>query len=347
MFLDCECNRRWLRPGGCSRPAGCLAALARYIARMRILFRYDCGPRLAARLAALESRGLEVATCSETDDAGYARHMAEAEVLWHVLKPVTAAHIAAAARLKLIQKIGVGVNTIDVEAARGRGVAVCNMPGTNSRAVAEMALALMLAALRKLAALDAATRKGEGWIAGPRWQEDYGELGGRTVGLVGYGAIPALLAPVLEAMGARVLYTARAPQPGARGEFRALPDLLAEADIVSLHLPLTPETANLINAKAIARMKPGAILVNTARGGLVDEGDLIEALIHGHIGAAGLDVFVREPITPDNALLTMENVVVAPHIAWLTPETLERSLDVAAENCRRLARGEALLHRVA
>jgi phosphoglycerate dehydrogenase-like enzyme len=186
-----------------------------------------------------------------------------------------------------------------------------------------------------------------GWGAGPRWQEDYGELGGRTVGLVGYGAIPALLAPVLQAMGARVLYTARSPKSAARGEFRALPELLAESDIVSLHLPLAPETANLIDRKAIARMKPGAILVNTARGGLVDEGDLIEALIHGRIAAAGLDVFVREPIAPDNALLTMDNVIVTPHIAWLTPETLERSLGVAAENCRRLARGETLLNRVA
>jgi phosphoglycerate dehydrogenase-like enzyme len=314
---------------------------------MKVLFRYDCGPKLAARLAGLKAAGLDIVTCSETDDAGYARHMAEAGVLWHVLKPVTAAHIAAAPRLKLIQKIGVGVNTIDLEAAKARGVAVCNMPGTNSRAVAEMALLLMLAALRRLGALDAATRKGEGWIAGPRWQEDYGELGGRTVGLVGYGAIPALLAPMLKAVGTRVLYTARTPKPGARGEFRTLADLLAESDIVSLHLPLTSETANLIARKSIALMKPGAILVNTARGGLVDEGDLVEALIHGRIAAAGLDVFAREPVASDNALLTMDNVVVAPHVAWLTPETLERSLGVAAENCQRLARGEPLLHRVA
>ena len=313
---------------------------------MKVLFRYDCGPKLAARLAGFRAEGLEIATCSESDDAGYARHMAEAEALWHVLKPVTAAHIAAAPRLKLIQKIGVGVNTIDLEAAKACGVAVCNMPGTNSRAVAEMALLLMLAALRRLSALDAATRRGRGWEEGPRLQEEYGELGGRTVGLVGYGAIPALLAPVLEAMGARVLYTARGPKPGARGEFRPLPELLAESDIVSLHVPLTPETANMINAKSIARMKPGAILVNTARGGLVDEGDLIEALIHGQIAAAGLDVFVREPVAPDNALLTMDNVVVAPHVAWLTPETFARSLGIAAENSRRVARGEELLHRV-
>jgi phosphoglycerate dehydrogenase-like enzyme len=314
---------------------------------MKILFRYDCGPKLTARFADFAAQGLDIATCSEADDAGYARGMAEAEVLWHALKPVTAEHIAAAPRLRLIQKIGVGVNTIDLDAARARGIAVCNMPGTNSRAVAEMALLLMLAALRRLSALDPATRRGEGWVTGPRLQEEYGELGGRTVGLVGYGAIPAALAPVLKALGARILYTARTAKPGACGEYRALADLLAESDIVSLHVPLTPETANLINAGSIARMKPGAILVNTARGGLVDEGDLVEALGRGRIAAAGLDVFVREPVARDNALLAMDNVVVAPHVAWLTPETLARSLGVAAENCRRLAAGAALLHRVA
>ncbi|MCW5772273.1 MAG: 3-phosphoglycerate dehydrogenase, partial [Rhodospirillaceae bacterium] len=189
--------------------------------------------------------------------------------------------------------------------------------------------------------------RGEGWVAGPRLQEEYGEIGGRVVGLVGYGAVPSILAPVLEALGARVRYTARHPKPGAHGEFRSLPDLLAESDIVSLHIPLTPETANFINAKTIARMKPGAILVNTARGGLVDESDLVEALIHGRIAAAGLDVFVREPVAKDNALLTMDNVVVAPHVAWLTPETFARSLGVAAENCARLAAGRDLVHRVA
>lgn len=313
---------------------------------MRILFRYDCGPRLAARAASLAKHVLDVATCSEADDAGYARHMAEAEALWHVLKPVTAAHIAAAPRLRLIQKIGVGVNTIDLTAAKARGIAVCNMPGTNSRAVAEMALLLMLAALRRLAGLDAATRRGEGWAAGPRWQESYGEISGRTVGLIGYGAVPTVLAPILRAMGATVLYTARSRKEGAADASCALDELLARADIVSLHLPLNAETERLVGADAIARMKPGAILVNTARGGLVDEAALVKALRSGRLGGAGLDVFAVEPVAPDSPLLALDNVVLAPHVAWLTPETLERSLAVAIENCRRLAKGEALLHRV-
>jgi phosphoglycerate dehydrogenase-like enzyme len=127
---------------------------------------------------------------------------------------------------------------------------------------------------------------------------------------------------------------------------RELNDLLAEADIVSLHLPLVPETERLIGGAALARMKPGAILVNTARGGLVDEAALVASLTSGHLRAAGLDVFAEEPVRPDNPLLSLENVVMMPHVAWLTPETLDRSLDIAAENMRRLRDGRGLLHRV-
>jgi phosphoglycerate dehydrogenase-like enzyme len=316
-------------------------------AAMNVLYRYDCGPGLARRLAALAADGLNVSTASENADAEYDRLLPAAEVLWHALKPVTADQIRRARRLKLIQKIGVGVNTIDLAAAKAAGIAVCNMPGTNSRAVAEATLLLMLAALRRLAALDAATRRGEGWRAGPALQEEVGELGGRTVGLVGYGAVPRLLAPVLAALGARVLYAARREAEGAPGERRALDDLLAESDVVSLHVPLTDETRHLIDARALARMKPGAVLVNTARGGLVDEAALVAALAAGRLGAAGLDVFAAEPVAPDNALLAMDRVVLLPHVAWLTPETMERSLAVAVENCRRLADGRDLLHRVA
>jgi phosphoglycerate dehydrogenase-like enzyme len=312
---------------------------------MKVLFRYDWGARLQAEIGRSSPPGLEVAAASEADDRRYLDLLADAEVLWHVLRPVSAEHIAAAPRLLLIQKIGVGVNTIALEAARARGIAVCNMPETNSRAVAEMTLLLMLAALRCIVPLDAATRRAD-WVAGPRLQEGYGEIGGRTVGLVGYGAVPRILAPVLSALGARVLYTARAPREDARGEWRSLDDLLGEADIVSLHVPLAPETEQLIGAAAFARMKRGAILVNTARGGLVDEAALVAALSSGRLAAAGLDVFADEPVRADNPLLALDNVVLAPHIAWLTPETWARSLGVAFENCRRLREGAPLLHRV-
>lgn len=312
---------------------------------MKVLFHYSAGPALAAQLSALP--GLEVSFCPEADEARLAELLPETEVIWHVLKPLAASHIAAAPKLRLIQKIGVGVNTIDLDAARARGVAVCNLPGTNARAVAEMALLLMLGALRQMGRFEAATRAGAGWSQDSSVQDSLFELGGRTVGLVGYGEIPKILAPVLLALGCRVLYTARAPKPGAIGEWRSLDALLAESDVVSLHIPQTAETAGMIGAETLARMKRGAVLVNTARGGLVDEAALVAALKSGHLAGAGLDVFAQEPVAQDNPLLGLPNVFLAPHIAWLTTGTFDRSFSVAAENCRRLSAGEDLLHRVA
>ena len=314
---------------------------------MKAVFHYDCGPRLASRFAELARDGFAIAPCPEADDARLAALLPEAEILLHVLKPATAAVIAQAPRLRLIQKIGVGVNTIDLDAARARGIAVCNMPGTNTEAVAEATLLLMLAALRNLAGLDRACRAGQGWALGSGLQERVGELHGRTVGLVGAGMVPRTLAPMLRAFGAELVYWSRGAHPELGIRRRDLPELLAEADIVSLHLPLVTATERLIDTAAIARMRPGAILVNTARGGLVDEAALVAALRRGHLRAAGLDVFAQEPLAFDNPLLALDNVVLMPHVAWLTPETLDRSLDVAAENMRRLRDGRDLLHRVA
>jgi phosphoglycerate dehydrogenase-like enzyme len=170
-----------------------------------VLFHYQASPALARRLGALAAAdGLAVEVVAPGDDAALAAALPRAEVVWHVLEAVTAATIAAAPRLELIQKIGVGVNTIDLDAAKARGIAVCNMPGTNSRAVAELTLALLLACLRRVPALDAATRAGLGWDRPADEMDRFGEVGGRTVGLVGYGAVPRLLAPVLRAMGAEV-----------------------------------------------------------------------------------------------------------------------------------------------
>ena len=266
----------------------------------------------------------------------------EITALLHVLTPVTPEFIASAPKLKLIQKLGVGVNTIALDAARTHGVAVCNMPGTNSQAVAEMALSLMMAVLRRTCFFDARTRAGQGWSADPSELDAVGEVAGRTVGLVGIGNSAQRLAPVLAALGARVVYTARSPRD-LPYEYLPLDELLAQSDVVSLHIPLTEETRASIDPLA---MKPGAILVNTARGELVDEARLVQALSSGHLRGAGLDVFAAEPVPADNSLLALPSVVLAPHIAWLTPETLVRSLDVAHENCRRLNAGEPLLHQV-
>ncbi len=316
-------------------------------APLSVLFHAAAGPDLRARLAACNGDTLTVTICPETDPDRLARLLPGTDVLWHVLSPATAAMIAAAPRLRLIQKIGTGVNTIDLDAARARNIPVCNLPGTNARAVAELTLALMLAALRRLPVFDTAMRQGRGFALDPVHLDGIGELGGRTVGLVGYGAVPHILAPILTALGCTLLYTARSHHPDALASYRPLDALLAEADIVSLHLPLTAETTHLINAPRLARMRPGAILVNTARGGLVDQTALTEALQSKRLAAAGLDVFDPEPPSPTTPLLTLPNVVLTPHIAWLTTGTFDRSFTLATENCRRLTTGDPLLHRVA
>ncbi len=313
---------------------------------MRVLFHYAAGPELRRRLAALSAQGLDVDVCPEPDDELLYELIGQIDVLWHVLRPATRELIDAGGRLRLIQKIGVGVNTIDLDAARDRGIAVCNLPGTNSRAVAELTLMLMLSVLRQLGTYDRAIRRGDGWSLDPQIQDQLGELGGRTVGLVGYGAVGRQLAPMLKAMGARVLYTARSRKDEADADWRELDELLSEADIVSLHLPQTEQTECLLDKQALGRMKSGAILINTARGGLVDEEALIAALEAGRLGGAGLDVFATEPLDHASRLCQLENVVLTPHVAWLTVETFDRSFELAAENCRRLASGEPLLYRV-
>lgn len=312
---------------------------------MHALLVYQADRWLESRLADLP---FLVRALAPGDKAQVMAAMADTEILLHALDPVTAAHIEAGPKLKLIQKIGVGVNTIDLEAAKARGIAVCNMPGTNTAAVAEQALLLMLAVLRRVVVQDRASRQGEGWSDRIQAAGAYGEIAGRTVGFIGFGAVPRRLAPVMEALGAKVLRWHRSDAPDQPGErVQVLEELFARADIISTHLPLLPDTAKIVNAQTLSHVRPGSILVNTARGGLIDEPALIEALDDGRLAGAGLDVLTTEPFLTDNPLLHRDDVVLAPHSAWLTRETWERSLAVIVENVRRVADGQALLHRVA
>ncbi len=313
---------------------------------MKAVLPYDASPAVRRILEGVDKRHLEIAIVGEQDEAGLKHQLADAQVLLHVLSPVTAEIMTAAPSLKLVQKIGVGVDAIDREHAKRSGIAVCNMPGTNTVAVAELTLGLMLACLRRIPAIDADLRAGNGWPAAQPHLDAAAEIDGACVGLVGYGAVARRLTPALRALGARVIaYSPRSREAGV--EFMPLDELLATADIVSLHVPLTPETRNLLDVGRIARLKRGAIVVNTARGPLIDEAALAAALRAGHVAAAGLDVFAVEPARPDNPLLGLPNVVATPHIAWMTAGTWKRSLAVVVENCRRLAAGEQLLHRVA
>ena len=312
---------------------------------MKAVLQYDASESVRAMVAAFDRPPLNIVQVGEDDVAGFAREIADAEALLHVLVPVTDAAMAAAPRLKLVQKIGIGVDAIDLDAAKKRRIAVCNMPGTNTQAVAELALALMLACLRRVTLINTEMHAGRGYPLRADLLDGLGEIAGRTIGLLGYGAVPRRLAPVVQALGARVV-ACDVAATSTDMEMMPLDDVLTQADIVSLHLPLTADTKEIMNARRIARLKRGAILINTARGALVDEAALADALRSGHIAAAGLDVFAVEPTPPDNPLLAFPNVIASPHLAWLTDGTWRRSIDVIAENCRRLAAGEPLLHRI-
>ena len=306
---------------------------------LRVLAHFAPG-RTARDCCDPERDWLDIRYCAEDDDATFHAELPHADVIWHVLRPLSGDDLRRARRCRLVHKLGAGVNTIDVATATELGIAVANMPGANAASVAEGAVLLMLAALRRLPRLDRATRAGAGWPSDPALGDTVRDLGSCTVGLVGYGNIARRVETIVAAMGARVLHT-RTHDDG-HPDWRPLPDLLAESDVVSLHLPLTERTHRLIDAAALARMKPGAVLVNTARGAIVDEAALVEALRDGRLAAAGLDVFAVEPVPADNPLLTLDNVVVSPHVTWYTVDTMRRYLARAIDNCRRLAEGRPL-----
>jgi phosphoglycerate dehydrogenase-like enzyme len=310
---------------------------------IRVLAHFTPGPKVLEFLAP-HGDWLDVHYCAEDDDATFYRELPAAEVIWHVLRPLSGADVAAATNCRLIHKLGAGVNTIDVDAATARGIAVANMPGANAPSVAEGAVLLALAALRRLTELDRATREGRGWPTDPTLGETVRDIGGCTVGLVGYGNVAKQVERIVTVMGATVLHTSTRDDghPG----WRPLPDLLAESDLVSLHLPLTEGTRGLLDATALARMKSDAVLVNTARGPIVDEAALVDALSSGRLAAAGLDVFAVEPVPADNPLLRLDNVVLSPHVTWYTADTMRRYLEFAVDDCERLRDGRDLANLV-
>ena len=222
-----------------------------------------------------------------------------------------------APRLKVIARTGIGTELIDIPEATRRGIAVCNAPDGPTISTAEHTIALMLAVAKRLKAAEGRLRRGEGnyFVA-----HDGLELDGRTLGLVGFGRIGRRVAVLGTALGMEVLAhdPYAAIDPGLATESESLERLLAASDVVSLHLPLTAENRGMIGAEAIAAMRPGAVLVNAARGGLVDHQALLDALERGHLGGAGLDTTDPEPLPPGHPLFERDDVVVTPHIAAAT-----------------------------
>ena len=285
------------------------------------------------------------------DDPRSAQWHEDADGLMVRMKPLTATDFARAKRLKAVAKQGVGVNTIDLAAAKARGIVVCNAPGINSEAVAELALSLALSVARRVAELDRLIRAGQP-VERPKFLGM--ELAGKTVGVIGMGNIGTRIAREfvrafdcsIVAYDPYVPASAWSDIPHKRA--RTLNDLLPEADVLTIHVPLTDETRRMIGGRELARMKKSAILVNTARGGIVDEAALYEALKAGRLFGAGLDVWERaEPPPPDHPLLSLPNVVATPHAGGGTLETQAKSSLFAAEQLLAVLNGAEPFNRVA
>lgn len=244
---------------------------------------------------------------------------------------VDRALLEACPRLRVVSSFSVGLDHVDLAAAAERGIPVGHTPGVLTETTADLAFALLLAAARRVAEGDRLVRAG-GW---QRWEPELllgRDVHGATLGIVGLGAIGRAVARRAAGFGMRVLGWSRTAGEVPGVERLSLDGLLAESDFVSLHVALAAETRGLLGAGALARMKPGAILVNTTRGGVVDEAALVDALRDGRLAAAGLDVFEREPLPPESPLLALPNVVLTPHVGSASIATRARMADLAVAN---------------
>lgn len=237
-------------------------------------------------------------------------------------------------QIQLICEAGTGFNNIDLDAARARGITVCNVPGYSTAGVAQLAVTHILNLSSSMAAQQLMIGRGNFKNFTKHLSVPLFELQHKTLGIVGLGAIGRQVARIANALDMKIVaYTpSRRPEPGIEIEFVELEEIFSRVDFLSLHCPLTAETAHLINAERLKRMKPTSYVINTSRGGLVNERDLLAALQSGEIAGAGLDVQEVEPATPDNPLFQEKNVFLTPHIGWKTVESRQRLVHLIAEN---------------
>jgi glyoxylate reductase len=263
-------------------------------------------------------------------------------VLSMLTEKIDATVIAHAPRLRVISNLAVGVDNIDLEAATRAGIAVGHTPGVLTEATADLSFGLLMAAARRIAEADRYVRAGRWRTWGPMTMLGR-DINGATLGIIGWGAIGQAMARRAAGFGMRVLYlghrSRKRSRPGVRtaralasAERVTLPRLLAESDFVSIHVPLTPETHHIIGPREFARMKPGAILINTARGAVVDQDAMVRALKSGILGGAGLDVTDPEPVPLRDAILRLDNVVITPHIGSASTATRARMAAMAVDN---------------
>lgn len=280
-----------------------------------------------------------------TDYADIAPRIGDAELVLINKSRIDEAVLAQCPNLKWVGIIATGTDNIDLEACRRHGVAVANVPGYSTYSVAQMTFSLLLAICQCAQRYDRAVKAGYWQLGIPA---EYGllpqvELLGKTFGIYGYGSIGRQTARIAKAFGMEVLVCTRTVRPeyDADGvEFVDFDTLLARSDVLSLHCPATPETRGLMSREALAKMKPGAILLNTARGALVDEEDVADALESGKLAFYGADAFATEPLPSQSRLRSLPGAVLTPHIAWTTKEALQRLMDITTGNLRSFLAGK-------
>lgn len=285
----------------------------------------------------------ELTVYDRTAPAETAARIGDAEIVFLNKTPITAEILDRCPRLRMIGILATGYNIVDTAACKARGVTVCNVPGYSTMAVAQMTFALLLEMTQQVGLHSAAVYQGR-WERNPDfcfWDAPLTELAGKTFGIIGYGAIGKAVGKIAQAFGMQLLVTARTEKPVPEAaEYVSLDELLRRSDIVSLHCPQTAENAGMIGQAALEKMKEGAILLNTARGGLIDEAAVADALKKGKLAFYGADVVSREPISPENPLLTAPNCFLTPHIAWAPTQTRQRLHRIAAENLRAFLAGQ-------
>lgn len=308
----------------------------------RIAFLSLMAAETLAVLKSLVPDGFEILFPQSNDRAEHLRMLESAEYIFVGATSIDADLIKSAPHLKMIQKWGIGVEKIDLEAARENNIMVAITSGANSLPVAEHTIMLMLASLRRLPLAHNSVTEGQ-WIA-PKLRTICNQLEGKTVGLFGFGNIAQAVAKRLAGFDVRILYCSRNPIDAAiecdlgvtRVDFETL---LAQSDILSLHAALNASTKNIIDATSLGKMKPSAILINTARGALIDEVALVEALQTGRLCGAGLDTFCIEPIEKDHPLLSMNQVVLTPHSGASVSEVVAKIGAHAMNNMQRFEQG--------
>lgn len=273
-----------------------------------------------------------------------AARIGDAEYIYTNKTPITRETLDACPNIKFIGVLATGYDVVDVQAAKEKGITVTNIPTYGTTAVAQFVFALLLEICHHAGAHSEAVKAGE-WSRCPDfcfWNYPLIELAGKTFGIIGFGRIGQATAKIAVAFGMKVIAFDEYPDKSLETEdikLVSLDEVLSRSDVISLHCPLLPSTRGIINKDTIARMKDGVIIINTARGPLIAEEDLKEALDSGKVYAAAVDVVSKEPIRPDNVLLACKNCIITPHIAWAPKESRQRLMDIAVDNLKQFLQG--------